>query len=88
MVAGVCSGFARWSGIDVAVVRLVTVLFMLLGHGLLLYAAAWLLLPDGEAGPSAFDRHRARFRERRRARSARHDAPRPATGWDPPGAAA
>jgi phage shock protein C len=88
VVGGVCGGIAAWSGIDVAVVRIVTVLFMLMGHGLVLYAVAWLLLPDGEVDPSAFERHRTRFRARRRARQERRANPRAATGWDPPANAA
>jgi phage shock protein PspC (stress-responsive transcriptional regulator) len=88
-VGGVCGGIAEWSGIDVAVVRLLAVLFMLMGHGLILYAVAWLLLPDGATGPSAFERHRGRLQERRRERRARRAGPRPAAAWDPaPNAAA
>jgi phage shock protein C len=84
VVGGVCSGIAEWSGIDVAVVRVVTVLFMLMGHGLVLYAVAWLLLPAGETGPSVFERHRDRYRERRRERMRRQSRSGSATGWEPP----
>ena len=88
VVGGVCGGIAEWSGIDVAVVRIVTVLFMLMGHGLVLYGVAWLLLPYGEAGPSALDRLRERHVARRNARHARGATSRPGAGWDPSPSAA
>ena len=48
MIAGVCSGIAIHYGWDLALVRILTVVFTLLtgGTGLLLYIAAWILLPD------------------------------------------
>jgi phage shock protein C len=49
MVAGVCSGVAAHLGVDVTVVRLVTVLGAIFGFGsfLVAYVVAWLLLPEG-----------------------------------------
>jgi phage shock protein PspC (stress-responsive transcriptional regulator) len=61
----VCGGIAAYTGIDAVVVRIIAVLFLLMGHGLLLYAVLWLFLPVGEDQPSAFDRHRERRRQRR-----------------------
>ena len=48
MVAGVCSGVADYLGVDVTIVRLVTVLGTVLGAGtfLLAYLVAWVLLPE------------------------------------------
>jgi phage shock protein PspC (stress-responsive transcriptional regulator) len=46
-VAGVCGGLAAYLGIDPIILRiLVVVLSLFGGSGLLLYAAAWLLIPD------------------------------------------
>lgn len=47
VLAGVCSGIAEYFGLDIAIVRLVTVALAVLGGWTIpLYAAAWLLLPD------------------------------------------
>lgn len=48
MVAGVCSGVARYLGIDPTVVRLLTVLGAVFGLGSLVvvYVALWVLLPN------------------------------------------
>lgn len=49
MVAGVCSGVAAYLGVDVKLVRLVTVLGAVFGFGsfIVAYVAAWILLPEG-----------------------------------------
>jgi phage shock protein PspC (stress-responsive transcriptional regulator) len=51
MLGGVASGIARYLDADVTLVRVVTaVLALCTGVGLVLYLAAWLLLPeDGKA---------------------------------------
>lgn len=47
LLAGVCEGIARYSGIDVTVVRLLFVATTLLGlAGLLVYVAAWVMIPE------------------------------------------
>ena len=48
MVAGVCSGVADYFGVDVTLVRLVTVLGAIFGFGslILAYIVAWALLPE------------------------------------------
>jgi phage shock protein C len=48
MVAGVCSGVADYLGVDVTLVRLVTVVGAILGFGslILAYVVAWALLPE------------------------------------------
>ena len=47
VLAGVCSGIAEYFGVDVTIVRVVTVLATLFtGVGPLLYAALWVTIPD------------------------------------------
>ena len=48
MVAGVCSGVADYLGVDVTLVRLVTVVGAIFGFGslILAYVVAWALLPE------------------------------------------
>ena len=48
MIAGVCSGIADYTGIDVTVVRLAAVIGTVLGFGTLIvaYVVAWLLMPE------------------------------------------
>lgn len=50
VLTGVCGGIAAHLGVDATLVRLVFVLLTLFGGlGLLVYPAAWLLVPDGDA---------------------------------------
>jgi phage shock protein PspC (stress-responsive transcriptional regulator) len=54
VIAGVCGGFAAYSGIDVNIVRLVMVLLAVLGGtGVLLYLVAWVIVPVEDAAPAA-----------------------------------
>jgi phage shock protein C len=48
IIAGVCSGIAIHYGWDVTLVRILSVVFTFLtsGLGILLYIAAWAVLPD------------------------------------------
>ena len=47
-IAGVCGGFAEYTGIDVNIIRLATVALAIFGGGgLLLYIVAWALVPEG-----------------------------------------
>jgi phage shock protein C len=48
MLAGVCQGVADYFGIDATVVRLATVILALVtfGGAVLVYLAAWLLMPE------------------------------------------
>jgi phage shock protein PspC (stress-responsive transcriptional regulator) len=47
MIAGVCSGIARRFGIEPAIVRILFVASLLLpGPQILIYLAAWLLMPE------------------------------------------
>jgi phage shock protein PspC (stress-responsive transcriptional regulator) len=57
LIAGVCGGVARWSGLDVALVRIVVVLLAVFGgSGLLVYVLGWLLIPDEGAEQTEADR--------------------------------
>ncbi|MGN6791759.1 MAG: PspC domain-containing protein [Streptosporangiaceae bacterium] len=48
-IAGVCGGFAAYSGIDVNIVRLVMVILAFLGgSGVVLYLVAWAIVPAGD----------------------------------------
>jgi phage shock protein PspC (stress-responsive transcriptional regulator) len=53
-IAGVCGGFAAYSGIDANIVRLVMVLLAVLGgSGVVLYLVAWVIVPAEGAGEAA-----------------------------------
>lgn len=48
MIAGVCGGFAAYSGADVNLIRLAMIALTLFGGtGLVLYVCAWLIVPEG-----------------------------------------
>jgi phage shock protein C len=55
MVAGVCAGLAEHFGVDVNLVRLAFAVFTIFfGVGVLIYLAAWVILPEeGEDGSIA-----------------------------------
>jgi phage shock protein C len=45
-IAGVCGGFAAYSGIDANIVRLVMVILAAIGgSGVVLYLVAWMIVP-------------------------------------------
>jgi phage shock protein C len=47
MVAGVCSGLGRYLNIDTTIVRLIfALMFLLGGHGLLVYIILWIVMPS------------------------------------------
>ena len=51
-LGGVASGVAQYLGMDVALVRLLFVVFTLMaGWGLLAYVAAWIIVPKAETWP-------------------------------------
>ena len=47
-IAGVCGGVARYAGVDANLVRLLVVLGTIIGFGslILVYVAAWILMPE------------------------------------------
>jgi phage shock protein C len=51
MVAGICAGIARYSGLDVTLIRVIVAVVSVLtgGAGVLAYLAAWAIIPgEGE----------------------------------------
>ncbi len=47
MIAGVCTGLGAYLGVDPVLVRVIFVVLTVLGGGgLLVYLAAWLLMPE------------------------------------------
>lgn len=58
MLGGVCSGLAKKFGADANAVRLVTFILMIVlpGSPILLYALAWLAMPDDSYVPAALGR--------------------------------
>lgn len=48
MVAGVCSGVARYAGVDPTLVRLLAVLGVVFSFGaaIVAYVVAWILMPE------------------------------------------
>lgn len=69
MVAGVCAGIAQRWGLDLTLVRIVTVVLMFFnGIGIAVYLAAWLLTPSTDApAPLRADSPTARAVSRRAA---------------------
>ena len=57
MIGGVCAGVASYFDVDVNLVRVVTVLITVLGAGslVLVYLAAWILLPPAASVPAQWD---------------------------------
>jgi len=65
MIAGVCGGLARYLDIDPVVVRVIVAsLTVVGGAGLILYLAAWLLVPEEGSGSSAVAEQLPTGRER------------------------
>ncbi len=55
-IAGICGGIARSTGVDVNLIRLLTVVLTLVGVGtvVVVYVVAWFLMPlDDVSGPPA-----------------------------------
>lgn len=64
-MAGVCAGFGRQFGIDPVLIRItLAVVTIFTGAGLILYAGAWLLIPDESLDRSMLDRQLGRWRNR------------------------
>lgn len=49
-LGGVCGGLAEYTGVDATLIRLIAVVLVVVGVGttLLVYLAAWLLMPQAE----------------------------------------
>jgi phage shock protein C len=50
MIAGVCAGLAHRFGLSTGVVRVLFVIFGLVGAGELAYIVLWILMPKESAG--------------------------------------
>jgi phage shock protein PspC (stress-responsive transcriptional regulator) len=53
-IAGVCAGLANYYGVDVVLVRLVFVILSIAGAiigGVIVYVAAWMIMPEGDDVP-------------------------------------
>jgi len=50
MLTGVCGGFAAYTGLDANLIRILLVAVTVLGFGspIIVYIAAWLMLPEGD----------------------------------------
>lgn len=48
MLGGVCAGIADYTGTDVNIIRLITVILAVVGFGsvVIVYVVAWFLLPE------------------------------------------
>lgn len=44
-IAGVCGGLGEYFGIDPVIVRIVFVVLIFMGVGILLYLISWLIIP-------------------------------------------
>jgi phage shock protein PspC (stress-responsive transcriptional regulator) len=66
-IAGVCGGFADYARIDPVVVRVVIAALAVTGAGLVIYLAAWILVPEEGSDIAAVDtRHRSNTEDVRR----------------------
>lgn len=55
-IAGVCAGLANYYGVDVVLVRLLFVILSIAGAiigGVIVYVAAWMIMPEGDDEPVA-----------------------------------
>lgn len=51
MISGVCGGVAEYFDVDVTLIRLLWTAFVLLeGAGIILYIAAWVIIPEAKEG--------------------------------------
>jgi phage shock protein PspC (stress-responsive transcriptional regulator) len=56
VIAGVAGGFGRYIGVDPVVIRLALIVLVFFGGaGLVLYGAAWLIVPSDDKEGSSFD---------------------------------
>ena len=76
VIAGVCAGIARRTGIDVTIVRVIALLMIPLPvSALLLYLIGWVVMPEDQPAPTTYrlrpneylvyDEHRPMYDSRR-----------------------
>lgn len=46
MIGGVCGGLAETLDVDTSIIRLIAVLLLLFGPGMLIYIIMWIILPQ------------------------------------------
>lgn len=46
MIAGVCGGIAEYFNVDPTLIRLVAILLLFSGPGLIAYIVAWIIVPE------------------------------------------
>jgi phage shock protein C len=46
ILGGVCGGFAEYFEVDPTIVRLLMVLLLFTGSGILFYIIAWIIMPE------------------------------------------
>jgi phage shock protein PspC (stress-responsive transcriptional regulator) len=54
IIGGVCAGLGRYLEVDPTLIRLAWAVFTLisLGTGILIYLAAWIIIPEDPGGPT------------------------------------
>jgi len=53
MIAGVCAGFARYLGADIALIRILWVILSFSGIGVIAYIVAWIVMPQDTVSSAA-----------------------------------
>ena len=49
-IAGVCGGFADYFDVDPVIIRLIALILLLTGSGILAYLVAWIVIPEAPLG--------------------------------------
>jgi phage shock protein PspC (stress-responsive transcriptional regulator) len=65
IIAGVCSGLADYFGIDAVIVRLIFIIFFICVFGIILYLAAWIIMPESYIQPDSGAKRLYRSRNER-----------------------
>lgn len=62
MIAGVCTGLAKYLNLDVSLVRLIMVLLTVFtSSGLIIYLVVWLIAPEENSGRTGVDTLKEQF---------------------------
>lgn len=49
VIAGVCSGLAAYLKVDVVLVRIISILFIFSGFGIICYIVCWIIIPEARS---------------------------------------
>ena len=63
-IAGVCAGLAECFGLSTGLVRLVMLILLFVGPGLIAYLILWVIMPQNSAGKSYAERMKDRLDNR------------------------